>query len=261
MLAPTSTRNGACCTARGDISTRGAQRLFDEAGERRRLLEIARLRRLPQNQIDGAIAAAERRQRRGVLVGSLAGLGVGALDGQVVDLGALHRRPHRGVGVDAEEHVGLLVVGERRSIVERHRAIVLAGQEHPQPEAAFDQRAQAPRDRERDLFFERALRALRAELVAAMAGIDHDRAQAGRGALGWNHEPRIRRGRGRRRRRRRIRRRRQQIDRQAARSGVGLRRRDAVQRVARPQGQRDRRRRVARRDALQEAPAAAPAEC
>ena len=119
----------------------------------------------------------------------LARLGVGALDGQVIHLGALERGPHRGVGVDAEEHVGATVVGKRRSIVERHGAIVVARQEHLEAEPAFDQRAQAPRDRQRDLFFERALRALRAELVAAVARIDHHGAQTGRRPLRRNHQP------------------------------------------------------------------------
>ena len=97
-------------------------------------------------------------------LGLLARFGFGALDGQVVDLGALERRAHRGVGVDAEEHVGLVVVGERR----RDRRATSCGRlsrvrNTLEPEPAFDQRAQPARDRERDLFLERASRALRAE--------------------------------------------------------------------------------------------------
>ena len=181
MLAPTSTRNGACCTARGDISTRARSACSTIVGERRRLLEIARLRRFPEDQIDRPRAAAERRQLRIGRLGQAARLRVGAIDAQVVDLGALHRGPDGGVGVNADEDIGLLAVGVRRSLVERHRPIVVARENDAQPETALDQRAQAPRHRERDVLLEGAAAALRAQLVAAVARIDHDGAHAGRG--------------------------------------------------------------------------------
>ncbi len=115
------------------------------------------------------------------VIGALARLGVGAFDAQVIDLGALDEGPHGRVGVDAEEDVGLMVVGERRPIVVRDDAVVFAREEHPQAEAAFDQRAQPARHRERDVLLERAARSLRAKFVATVTGIDDHGPQAGRG--------------------------------------------------------------------------------
>ena len=82
------------------------------------------MRRGASNPAAGA-TAAQRRQHGGVIVGAFARLGIGTLDGEVVDLRALEGRPHRGVGVDAQEDVCLVGVGESRSIVEGHRAVVL----------------------------------------------------------------------------------------------------------------------------------------
>ena len=107
-----------------------------------------------------------------------AGLRRGAVDAEVVHLRALHRRAQRGVAMNADEHVGLLAVRVRRSIVERHRPVVVSCEKDAQSEARFDQRAHAPRHRQRDVFFQRAAGALRAEFVAAVAWIDDDGAHA-----------------------------------------------------------------------------------
>ena len=147
--------------------------------ERGRLFKVARLRRLPQDEVDLARAAAQGRQDDGAVAGALARLGVGAFHREEIHLRALERRPHRRIGVDAQEDVGLVVVGKRSAIVERQRTIVLAGQEHLGAEAAFDQRPQAARDRQRDVLLERSLGALGAQFVAAVTRVDDHGAQAG----------------------------------------------------------------------------------
>ena len=72
----------------------------------------------------------------------------------------------------------LLAYAERSSSVSI--AVVVSRHEHAQPEPALDQRAQAAGDAQRDVFLERAARARGAALVAAMAGVDHDRPDARR---------------------------------------------------------------------------------
>ena len=91
MLAPTSTRNGACWIARRAHRHALAQRRFDGLRERRRLLDVARLRHLPQDHLDVARAAAEDRQRLALAVRHpLRGVAV-LVEAQVEHLGAARR--------------------------------------------------------------------------------------------------------------------------------------------------------------------------
>ena len=62
------------------------------------------------------------------------------------------RRAERRVRVQADEHIGLVVVGHRRPGVERHVAIVLSGQEHADAEPALDRGFDLARDRQRQIF-------------------------------------------------------------------------------------------------------------
>ena len=122
MLAPTSTRNGACCSERGLIGTRSRSDASIALRERRRLLDVARLRHLPQHDLDVAIAAAEHGQRLRLCLRGLLRLVAVLGQAQEEHLGAADRRPHRRVGVQAEEQIGLVVVRERRALIERRRS-------------------------------------------------------------------------------------------------------------------------------------------
>ena len=84
------------------------------------------------------------------------------LEAQVEDFGAGRRRPHRGVGVEADEEVGLVVVGERRALVEFDGSVGVARQDHPHAEAGLERRLQPARDAQRHVLLERAARAVRA---------------------------------------------------------------------------------------------------
>ena len=122
-----------------------AQARFDFFGERRRLLDVARLRHFPQDDLDIARTAAKNRQRLGLAFGHALRLVAVLFEAQVEDLRPGRRRADRCVGVEADEEVGLVVVGERRALVEIHRGIAVAGQDHahaqPRFEAAFRRRA------------------------------------------------------------------------------------------------------------------------
>ena len=178
MLAPTSTRNGACWIARGLIGTRSRSAALDFLGERRRLLDVARLRHLPEDDLDVAGAAAEHRQRFGLALGHALRLVAVLLEAQIEHLGAGRRRANRRVGVEADEEVRLVVVGERRALVEVDGGIAVARQDHAHAQPRFERGLQPPRDAERDVLFERAAGPVRAVFGAAVAGVDDDRADA-----------------------------------------------------------------------------------
>ena len=95
--------------------------------------------------------------------------------------GAADRRRDRRVGVQADEQIGLVVVGHRRPLVDRHVAVVVSRQQHADAEPRFDGALDASRDRQRQVFFLRPAGALRALVFAAVAGIDRDRADRRRG--------------------------------------------------------------------------------
>ena len=90
--------------------------------------------------------------------------------------------PKRAVRVKAEEQIGLAVVRGRRALVDADRAVVIARQDDPNAEAAFDQPAQPPRDVERELLLLETVGAANADLVAAVPRIDHQRLQRLRGS-------------------------------------------------------------------------------
>ena len=100
------------------------------------------------------------------------------LEAQVEDLGAGRRRAHRGVGVEADEEVRLVVVGERRALVEADGGVAVARQDHAHAEPGLERRLQPPRDAQRHVLFERAAGAVRAVFGAAVARIDDDGADA-----------------------------------------------------------------------------------
>jgi hypothetical protein len=82
--------------------------------------------------------------------------------------------------VQADEEVGLVVVGERRAVVVQHDAVVVSREQHADAEARIEHASQAARDVEHQVLLEHAAGPARALFLAAMPGIDHDRAQAWR---------------------------------------------------------------------------------
>ena len=111
------------------------------------------------------------------------------LDAGVEHLGPGGRGPHGSVRVDADEQIGLVVVGERCAGVERHGGIAVAREEDARAESRLERRLDAPRNRERDVLLERPLRPGRARLGSAVARIDHDRAQARRSSTAASARP------------------------------------------------------------------------
>ena len=85
--------------------------------------------------------------------------------------------------MQADEQVGLAVVGERRAVVERDRLVGVAGQQHADAEPALERAFSRRAMRQRDVLLERAGGALDAGVVAAVAGVDDDRPQAAGGRL------------------------------------------------------------------------------
>ena len=71
---------------------------------------------------------------------------VARLVGEEVDLAAVGRAGSAGVGVDGEEEVGLVVVGDGGAVVERHFLVALAGQEDLETEGVGEGGPQAARE-------------------------------------------------------------------------------------------------------------------
>ena len=84
-------------------------------------------------------------------------------------------RHERGVRVKADEDVRLVVVGQRDPLIERNAAIVFTGHQHPQPEPGLDGSLDAARHGQRQVFLDRPAFAAGADIVATVAGVDHDR--------------------------------------------------------------------------------------
>ena len=138
---------------------------------------MCRLRHVPANDVDQPCAAAQDRQRHGIDLRSAPGLLALAIQAEREHLGAGHRRHERGVGMQADEQLGLAVVGQRRTLVEPDPAVLVAGQDDADAEPRLDQRSHAPADIERHLLFEGAARTLDAVVVAAVTGVDDNRLQ------------------------------------------------------------------------------------
>ena len=133
-----------------------AQRGFDRLGERRGLLDVARLRHLPEDHFDVARPAAEDRQRLALAARDALRLVAVLVEAQVEHLGARQPRPHRRVGVQADEEIRLVVVRDRRALVESHRRSPSRVRITRTPSRAFERGLQPPRDAQRDVLFERA---------------------------------------------------------------------------------------------------------
>ena len=190
MFAPTSTRSGACSTARAFIGACSRSAPCNGLRERRRLIDVACLRHFPGDDLD--VAGARRRSTGS---GSTAARRAprccasspnpSTLSVEYLDAGG--GRSHRRVGVQAEEQVGLVVVGERGPLIDRDVLVAVAREQHAHAETALERGLQPACDRERDVLLQRPAGTLHAAIVAAVAGIDHDRphaAGAGRSSSG-----------------------------------------------------------------------------
>ena len=153
MLADSSTPSGARSTARDASATRSLQPLLEDRGEGHRLIEVVRLRQVPRHQLDVAHAAAEG--RHAIDAGERARDG-GALEGRVINGRAGGVRPERRVRVQADEEIGLVVVGDGGPVVERHVAVVVSRQQHANAEPRLDGGFDAAGDRERQVLLFRA---------------------------------------------------------------------------------------------------------
>ena len=148
MFAPTSTRNGACCSARGLIGTRSRSDASIACANAAdcsmwRACAISQsttsMSRLPPPRTGRVSDCASR---------GLLGLVAVLRQAQEEDLGAADARPQRRVRVQAEEQVGLVVVGERRALIERDGLIAFAREQHADAEPRLERRLQPSRDRQ-----------------------------------------------------------------------------------------------------------------
>ena len=77
--------------------------------------------------------------------------------------------------MQADEQIGLVVVGDRGPLVERHVPVVVSREQHANAEPRLDGGLEAARDGQRQVFLITPLGALDAVVLAAMARIDRDR--------------------------------------------------------------------------------------
>ena len=156
-----------------------AQLVADERGQVGRRRQVARLGHLPRDHVDVADAAAGHRQVAPLAFGQFARLPAVLVDAEVVHLGSRDRVAQGRVGVQADEQVRAVVVGRRGAPVRADERVAGAGQDDPHAQAAFQQRAQAPGDAQRDVLLQRPFGAARAFVGAPVARVDHDGADLG----------------------------------------------------------------------------------
>ena len=95
----------------------GAQPLIEDARERVRTVEMRRLRELPLDERKLARAAAKHRQHFAVGLRLPPRVFAEAIEAEREDRRAARRRPRRSVGVQADEEIGFVVVGDRGAAV------------------------------------------------------------------------------------------------------------------------------------------------
>ena len=114
--------------------------------------------------------------------GGLARLGIARLGGEEVGLHPLRHRAGMGIGVDGDEEVGALLVGEVGPITQRHEDIRGAAQHHLDAEPALLHHARhATGDVEHHVLFLDPGGAGGAGVMPAVAGIEDDKAEGLRG--------------------------------------------------------------------------------
>src|SRR5213593_2115038 len=134
---------------------------------------MARLSEVPWDELDLTQPAAEGRHALGPT-----GQGCrlrGAVEGGGENRGAGRRRLHGSVRVQADEQIGLVVVGDGRAFVDWHVAVIVSRENDADTQAPFDCRLHAPGDTEHQVLFFRARSAFDSFLFTAVAWIDRDR--------------------------------------------------------------------------------------
>ena len=145
--------------------------LLQRAREDRGLIDVADLRLVPQHHFDVAGAAAEDRHAlRHELLARPGLVGKGRHQNRC----ARRARFGRGVRVQTDEEIGLVVVGDRRAVVERHVPVIVAREQDAKTEPSFEQGLHAPRHGQGQVLFEQTLRAFRALVRSAVARVDGD---------------------------------------------------------------------------------------
>ena len=113
--------------------------------QRRRLLDVARLRHVPQDQLDVARAAAEDRQWIAVGVRDALGCVAILVETEVEHFRAGGGRSRRRIGMQADEQVGLVVVRHRGALVKSDGRVAVAGENHAEPQAVLRARLSSRR--------------------------------------------------------------------------------------------------------------------
>ena len=76
--------------------------------------------------------------------------------------------------MDRQEEVGLCLVGDRRTRLERDEGVVGPRVDHLRTELVMEQSAEPQRDVENNILLLNAVNAQRAGVMAAVAGVDHN---------------------------------------------------------------------------------------
>ena len=106
--------------------------------------------------------------------GHLPGIAVGRLRGEEVHLDALGDRLRMRVGVDRDEEIGALLVGEVGPLAQRHEDVGAAGQRDLDAEALRHQPRDAPGHVEHHVLLLHAGGPAGAGVVAAVPRVEHD---------------------------------------------------------------------------------------
>src|SRR6202042_316760 len=102
---------------------------------------------------------------------------------RLVGLATRRQHPHRrtlgvvagvGIGVDRDEQVGLVVAGDLETLRKLDEIVAVAGENGLHAGLAVDAGLKVTGDRQRDVFLQRAVWAVRALILAAVTGIDTD---------------------------------------------------------------------------------------
>ena len=175
MLAPMSTMNGAFFTPRSRIVVFFSgqplvERVLHVGGELARFVDLVL-------QCDLLHQVAELVDRlfadRIFAGGDFQGVGW-RIEVEVVGLDAARRGILAGVGVDGDEQIGLMLIGDGGARLQRNEGVVVAGVDDVGAQLALQQPAQAQRDVEHQIFFQQAVGADGSGVVAAVTGIDDD---------------------------------------------------------------------------------------
>ena len=143
-----------------------------------RSVQMRRLRELPFDERNFARAATEDRQHGSIGLRLAPRIFAEAIEAERENRGTAGGRSRRSVCVQTDEQVGLVVVGDRGAAVCADAIVaVFVGQQDAHAEASFDDGLHAARNRERDIFLDRAARAFNAAVVAAVPRIDDDGAE------------------------------------------------------------------------------------